>query len=49
MCDYPFSREGGINLFGDDRGSILSNRDETSQEGKYERQPEEISAQSPVG
>ena len=25
-CVYPFSREGGINLFGDHGGSILSNR-----------------------
>ena len=24
MCVYPFSREGGINLFGDHRDSILS-------------------------
>ena len=33
VCVYPFSREGGINLFGDHRGSILSNRAEISQEG----------------
>ena len=33
MCVYPFSREGGINLFVDHRGSILSNRAEISQEG----------------
>ena len=32
VCVYPFSREGGINLFGDHRGSILSNRAEISQE-----------------
>ena len=30
---YPFSLEGGINLLGDPRGSILSKRAETSQEG----------------
>ena len=33
VCVYPFSREGGITLFGDHRGSILLNRAETSQEG----------------
>ena len=33
VCVYPFSREGGINLFGDHRGSILSNRAEISQDG----------------
>ena len=33
QCVYPFYREGGINLFGDHRGSILSNRAEISQEG----------------
>ena len=33
VCVYPFSRERGINLFGDHRGSILSNRAEISQEG----------------
>ena len=30
---YPFSREGGINLFGDHWGSIHSNIAEISQEG----------------
>ena len=33
VCVYPFSREGGINLFGDHRGSVLSNRAEISHEG----------------
>ena len=33
VCVYPFSREGGITLFGDHRGFILLNRAETSQEG----------------
>ena len=33
VCVYPFSREGGINLFGDHKGSILSNGAEISQEG----------------
>ena len=33
MCVYPFSREGGINLFGDRWGSIISNRAQISQEG----------------
>ena len=33
VCVYPFSRDGGINLFGDHRGSILSNRAEINQEG----------------
>ena len=37
-------REGST-LFGDHRGSILSNRAETSQEGQCGCQPEEISAQ----
>ena len=30
VCVYPFSREGGTNLFGDHRGSILSNRADIS-------------------
>ena len=29
VCVYPFSHEGGINLFGDQRGSIILNRAET--------------------
>ena len=33
VCVVPFSCEGGINLFGDHRGSNLSNRAEISQEG----------------
>ena len=33
VCVYPFFREGGINLFGGHRGSILLNGAEISQEG----------------
>ena len=33
MCVYPLSREEGINLFGDRRGSILLKGAEISQEG----------------
>ena len=29
VCRYPFSCDGGFNLFGDQRGSILLNRSET--------------------
>ena len=36
---YLFS----VSLFGDHRGSILSNRADTSQEGKWGPQPNEIS------
>ena len=34
MCVYSFCREGGINLFGDHWGSILSQRAKISQEGQ---------------
>ena len=37
VCVYPISCKGGMNLFGDHRGSVLSNRAETSQEGYCRR------------
>ena len=50
VCVFiPSPVREGSTLFWDHRGSILSNRAETSQEGQCVCQPEEISAQSNLG
>ena len=46
---YPFAHEGGLRIFVDHRGSILSNKAEISQEGESGCQLEEMSAQSSLG